>query len=116
MLNYVREGDMVVVHSMDRFARSLKDLVEEVDKLVPGKIYKIKHEHSDKKGPKVSQVEAGSLNQMYFNTYFDVEKWSDYGIDEQFYINQCNLIIDRVDPEYKRNRKIKESGQLMMFN
>jgi DNA invertase Pin-like site-specific DNA recombinase len=34
MLNYVREGDMVVVHSMDRFARSLKDLVEEVDKLV----------------------------------------------------------------------------------
>lgn len=34
MLNYVREGDMVIVHSMDRFARSLKDLVEEVDKLV----------------------------------------------------------------------------------
>jgi len=34
MLNYVREGDQVVVHSMDRFARSLKDLVTEVDKLV----------------------------------------------------------------------------------
>ena len=34
MLNYVREGDQVVVHSMDRFARSLKDLVIEVDKLV----------------------------------------------------------------------------------
>ncbi|WP_257225671.1 MULTISPECIES: recombinase family protein [unclassified Acinetobacter] len=33
MLNYVREGDQVVVHSMDRFARSLKDLVTEVDKL-----------------------------------------------------------------------------------
>ena len=31
---YVREGDRVIVHSMDRFARSLKDLVTEVDKLV----------------------------------------------------------------------------------
>ncbi len=30
----VREGDRVIVHSMDRFARSLKDLVTEVDKLV----------------------------------------------------------------------------------
>jgi len=34
MLNYVREGDQVIVHSMDRFARSLKDLVTEVDQLV----------------------------------------------------------------------------------
>ncbi|MDH2528298.1 recombinase family protein [Acinetobacter baumannii] len=34
MLDYVREGDMIVVHSMDRLARSLKDLVTEVDKLV----------------------------------------------------------------------------------
>lgn len=34
MLGYVREGDMIVVHSMDRFARSLKDLVTEVDQLV----------------------------------------------------------------------------------
>ncbi len=28
------KGDMIVVHSMDRFARSLKDLVTEVDQLV----------------------------------------------------------------------------------
>ncbi len=34
MLSYVREGDMIVVHSMDRFSRSLKDLVSEVDQLV----------------------------------------------------------------------------------
>ena len=34
MLSYVHEGDMIVVHSMDRFARSLKDLVTEVDQLV----------------------------------------------------------------------------------
>lgn len=30
----VREGDMIIVHSMDRFARSLKDLVTEIDQLV----------------------------------------------------------------------------------
>ena len=34
MLDYAREGDTIVVHSMDRFARSLKDLVNEIDKLV----------------------------------------------------------------------------------
>ena len=34
MMNCVREGDRVIVHSMDRFVRSLKDLVTEVDKLV----------------------------------------------------------------------------------
>ena len=34
MLSYVREGDMIVVHSMDRFARRLKDLVTEVDQLI----------------------------------------------------------------------------------
>ena len=34
MMNCVREGDRVIVHSMDCFVRSLKDLVTEVDKLV----------------------------------------------------------------------------------
>lgn len=34
MLEYVREGDTVIVHSMDRLARSLKDLVNIVDNLV----------------------------------------------------------------------------------
>ncbi|WP_269915017.1 recombinase family protein [Acinetobacter sp. HY1485] len=34
MMNYVREGDVIVVHSMDRLARSLKDLVGIVDDLI----------------------------------------------------------------------------------
>ena len=34
MLDYVRDGDQIIVHSMNRFARSLKDLVTEVEKLV----------------------------------------------------------------------------------
>lgn len=33
MLEYVREGDTLYVHSMDRFARSLKDLVDNIDYL-----------------------------------------------------------------------------------
>src|SRR5690606_27783562 len=34
MLNYVREGDRVIVHSLARVVGILKDLVTEVDKLV----------------------------------------------------------------------------------
>lgn len=38
MMNYVREGDTIIVHSMDRLARSLKDLVGIVDELVKKEI------------------------------------------------------------------------------
>jgi DNA invertase Pin-like site-specific DNA recombinase len=34
MLDFVREDDIVIVHSMDRFARNLKDLKQLVDSLV----------------------------------------------------------------------------------
>jgi DNA invertase Pin-like site-specific DNA recombinase len=34
MLQHARKGDQVVVHSMDRLARNLKDLKEIVDHLV----------------------------------------------------------------------------------
>jgi len=38
MLEYAREDDMIFVHSMDRFARSLKDLKSLVEDLVKRKI------------------------------------------------------------------------------
>lgn len=38
MLEFVREDDSVVVHSMDRFARNLRDLKELVDGLVKRKV------------------------------------------------------------------------------
>ena len=33
MMNYVREGDVVIVESISRFARNTKDLLELVEKL-----------------------------------------------------------------------------------
>ena len=38
MLNYVRDGDVVVIHSMDRLARNLDDLRKLVQKLTGQKI------------------------------------------------------------------------------
>jgi DNA invertase Pin-like site-specific DNA recombinase len=38
MLEYVREGDVVIVHSMDRLARNLLDLRNVVDQLVSQKV------------------------------------------------------------------------------
>ena len=34
MMNYVREGDVVIVESISRFARNTKDLLELVEKLI----------------------------------------------------------------------------------
>lgn len=93
--------------------RSKED--KEINNIVPGKLYKIKVENSDKKGPRVSQCQAGSLNQVYFNTYFDVSKFEDYGVDYKFYENQVNIILDKVDKEHARDRKLKESGAILLF-
>ena len=38
MLNYVRDGDTVIVHSMDRLARNLQDLRKLVDYLIKKKV------------------------------------------------------------------------------
>lgn len=100
--------------SKDKFEKK-SDEEEEVDKIVPGKLYKIKSEHSEKRGPRVSQCESGSLNQVYFNRYFPVDKFSDYKIDYLFYEELVHSIIEKVDPYYKRDRKIKKSGQIMLF-
>ena len=38
MLNYVRDGDIIIIHSMDRLARNLDDLRKLVQKLTDQKI------------------------------------------------------------------------------
>lgn len=38
MLNYVREDDLVIVHSIDRLARSVKNLQEIIDQLMEKKV------------------------------------------------------------------------------
>jgi hypothetical protein len=88
---------------------------DEVTYLLPGKLYKIKHENSEKTGPKVSQCESSSGCQQLFNRYYEVKNWEDYNIDYQYYINKANEIVDKVDPVFKRDRKLRESGQISMF-
>lgn len=82
--------------------------------LVPGKLYKIKHEFSDKTGPAISNCEADSAQQVLFNRPFKTE-WEEYGVDYSFYERQCNKLLDKISPEYKRDRIQREKGQLSLF-
>lgn len=79
------------------------------------KVYKIKSPKSDKTGPEKSACESDSELQVIFNRPFTPENWQDYGIDYDYYIRQTNRIIDKISPEYARQRKIKESGQISLF-
>jgi hypothetical protein len=83
--------------------------------LVPGKLYKIKNEFSDKPGPAQSNCETDSNQQVLFNRPFKKDRWSDFGIDYSYYIRQTNKIIDKILPEYKRDRIILEKKQLQLF-
>jgi len=83
--------------------------------LVPGKLYKIKNEWSDAKGPAQSNCETDSNQQVLFNRPFRHPRWDDYGIDYSYYIRQTNKIIDKILPEYKRDRLILEKKQLQLF-
>jgi hypothetical protein len=73
-------------------------------------LYKMKHEHSDKTGPRQSICESESKYQKLFNTPFPVEKWEDYHIDVKWYANRAHEIIGKIDPEYQRARNIRERG------
>ena len=39
MIEFVREGDIIYIHSLDRLARSTKDLLDIVEKLQSKKVY-----------------------------------------------------------------------------
>ena len=83
--------------------------------IVPGKLYKVKNEYSDKVGPAQSNCELESDQQVLFNKPFRAQKWEDYGIDHTYYVNMTNRIIDKILPQYKRDRIEKEKMQLKLF-
>lgn len=82
--------------------------------LVPGKLYKIKQEYSDKRGPAISNCEADSKQQILFNRPFKAT-FDEYGVDYSYYERACNKILDKISPEYKRDRIQREKGQLSLF-
>lgn len=58
MLEFAREDDIIIIHSMDRLARSLKDLKELVDSLVSRKI----EVHFIKENLKFSAIDSAFSN------------------------------------------------------
>lgn len=80
-----------------------------------GKLWKMKHEHSEKKGPSKSQCQSGSECQVMFNKPFQTEKFSDYKINYPFYIAETNKIVYQLYPVMKRNDKELEQKKLLLF-
>jgi hypothetical protein len=74
------------------------------------KLYKVKNEGSSKTGPRMSQVEADSDKQMLFNTPITAFCMEEYRIDYDYYCRCAYKLMDAVDPEYQRARKIRERG------
>lgn len=81
-----------------------------------GKLYKMKHEHSDKNGPKQSQCESKSSSQTIFNVPFEVKEFSEYNVDTEHYIQLAKEMIYKLDKEMQRADKIKASGALQLFS
>jgi hypothetical protein len=80
------------------------------------KLFKIKHEHSLKTGPKLSNVQKTSSKQVVFNTPFEVNQFKEYGIDYSWYAEKAYEIIGKIDPYYKQQRKEKLSCQQNLFS
>lgn len=79
------------------------------------KLYKCKHEHSDKTGPKVSQCESTSATQVVFNKRPDVSNWEALKIDYEWYENQAYKLLSQIIPEIGRDRKEQKAGVLSLF-
>jgi len=116
-----KTGTIVILNKLVRYycsattekipAQNEKDITT----IIPGKLYKIKHENSEKTGPKVSNCESSSPQQVLFNKPFTVDNFADYSIDYNFYIEKAAAIVGEIDKEYARDRKIKSSGALLLF-
>lgn len=79
------------------------------------KLYKIKHENSEKTGPKRSQCESKSIHQTMFNRSFQVNDWKEYHIDYSYYLNEIYKLKDQLEKQSARERKDKLSGQQSLF-
>ena len=88
---------------------------EQKEETVPGKLYKIKSPHSEKTGPVQSSCESTSNLQVLFNRPFTVEKWEDYNIDHEYYINQTYNILGKILPGTVKDIRQKDIGQMSLF-
>lgn len=110
--NYYYQG-------IDRKTGSLSDYDERIIRYYCSKkgerLYKIKHEHAVTRGHKRTKCEGQSEYQTLFNIPFSVNDFSEYNIDYNYYIEETNKMIAKVDLAYIRDVKEKASKQINLF-
>jgi len=79
------------------------------------KLWKVKNDNSEKKGPTRSHCESTSPYQVVFNQKIDTSNWEALGIDTNWYIQKCKEIIGKIEPEMKRQFKKEQTGQISLF-
>lgn len=80
------------------------------------KLYKMKHEHSDKTGPKQSVCESTSTLQTVCNHLPEYKDIKELNVDYGWYIGQTKKLLWQLEPETKRSDKIAASHQIQMFS
>lgn len=79
------------------------------------KLWKCKHDHSDKTGPAVSQCESASDHQQLFNKPVIHKDMKEYKIDYDWYIAQTKKMLYQIDPVLARDDAEKKAGKLLLF-
>ena len=79
-----------------------------------GKLLKMKEEHSDKTGSKISQCEAGDWLSTVFNEYYE-KPMKDYNINYEYYIDKTWDIIKSVEGKKSKKSAVVAKNQISMF-
>lgn len=79
------------------------------------RIYKIKHDSSEKTGPKQSMTESDSEHQVLFNKPVLKSNIAEYKIDYNYYERCVYKILDQLEPLLARDRKEQQAGKLLLF-
>ncbi len=103
-----KTGKVQKYDKLVRYYCSTKDIGE--------KIYKCKHEHSEKKGVKMSMCESTSEKQVLFNKPLEYKDIKELKIDYPWYISETKKIIYQLLPEVKRLDTFKKKQQIDMFS
>lgn len=96
MLNYIREGDIVIVESISRFARNTKDLLELVEELTNKKV-----EFISKKEQIDTSTPSGKFMLTVFGAVAQLER--EYIKDRQ----REGIEIAKMEGKYKGRKKIE---------
>ncbi len=76
-------------------------------------LLKMKNEEGDSKGTKRMKIADGHLVRM-FNRY-EEKPWEDYKIDYDYYIENANRVIERVEKNRKKDLPPPNKDQLLLF-